>query len=126
MDLCLWRDGADQAGYPNILDNKGVDAGLHDRGNRLSRLGKLAIKDKGIKGQVAAHAPAMQGAHHLRQLLVGEADLGAGRKMCQAKVDGVGASLDRSIQLGPVACRAHNFWFCMGVWHSILALQTTM
>ena len=67
------------------------------------------VEDERVEGDVALHATAVQRTHDLRQFLDGEADLSARGEMFQPEVDGIGAGLDGSIELRPIAGRAHDF-----------------
>jgi hypothetical protein len=53
----------------------------------------------------------VQRVHYLGQFGQRKAHLGAGSEMLQAKIDGIRAGLDGSVQLRPVAGGAHDFRF---------------
>jgi hypothetical protein len=57
------------------------------------------VEDQGVEGEIAFDPTAVQRAQEDGQFVERKADLGAGGKMFETEVDGVGASFDRSVQL---------------------------
>src|SRR5579863_6899919 len=69
------------------------------------------LEDQRVESDVATHTTPVQSAHRFGQLLQREAYLGPRRKMLEPEVDRVRTRLDGSMQLRPVAGRAHDFRF---------------
>ena len=102
-------DPAGQLGDSDILHDHGIDAGGSHRSERAGCLGQFVVEDQGVKGEIAFDPAAVQRAQDGGQFVERKADLGAGGKMFEPEVDGVGTRFDRSVQLRPVPGWAHDF-----------------
>jgi hypothetical protein len=109
VDRQAGRDLARKARHADVLHDHRVHARLGDRRERAFGGVEFVVEDQGVEGDEAADAALVQRRHRLGEFLEGEADLGAGAEVVEAEVDRVGAGLDRSPQLRPVAGGAHQF-----------------
>ncbi len=104
MDGEIRRQPANHPADADVLDDGGVDSGGDDRAQVVLRPGEFVGEDEGVKGHVAAHTPAMEKRHQLRQ--IGGREIACAHARIEAiepEVDRVGAVLDRGAGARPVA-----------------------
>ena len=94
---------------PVILDDERIDSGGGKVGDGSGGGVEFVFENERVKSDVAADSALVKRAHHLGKFVEGEADFGAGGKVHEAKVDGVGAGFDGGSQLGPMSRGGHDF-----------------
>src|ERR1700693_318702 len=114
MQLHVRSNLADQPNDAIVLHDHRVRSGLDDGGDRPRSFQQLVFENQRIKGDESAHASRVQSTHRLRQLIERKSHLRSCRKVFQTKIDRVRASLNRGMQLWPIAGRTHNLRLAWG------------
>ncbi len=110
VDLQVGRQGADQPGQAEVLDDHRIDPRFDQVAERFLQVGQLAGEDQGVEGDVSPDPPAVQQAHDLGEVgAVEVGGAGAGVVPLEAKVNGVRAVLDGCDQACPIPGRSQEF-----------------
>lgn len=109
----MWKSGerlADEAADADVLHDGRIHSGGDDGAQILFCALQFVRKDQSVERHVAAHAPAMQKLHELRQVRLGEV-MGAhpGVELVEAEVDGVCTVLHGGFRAFPIASRGEQF-----------------
>ena len=100
-----------QPGDANILNNDRIDIRSRNLFDRFGSRINFVIKNQRIESDKAFDATPMQRPHDFGQFADLKTNLCSGRKVLQPKVDRIGPSLDRGLQLRPTPSGAHEFRF---------------
>ncbi len=111
MQFQIGRNLARQFEYADILHDDGVHAGFRNRRDRTCGFCKLMFEHQGVEREVTAHTAAMQCAHRFGEFAQLETNLGPGTEVFEPEIAGIGASLDRRVELWPMSGRTHHFGF---------------
>src|SRR5580704_12988311 len=114
MQLHVRSNLPDQPYDAVVLHDHRVRSRLDDGGDRPRGFQQLVLENQRIEGDESAHASRVQSTHDLRQLIERKSSFRSCRKMFQTEIDRVRASLNRGLQLRPIAGRAHEFRLAWG------------